>query len=404
MYCKIKITSDTRIYNGLISNGMKKTFCLIIFFFCFLFSSALNINYTHAVYDPLSVPNNKIGIHILFPEELHQAKELVNSSNGDWGYVTIPIQAGDKDLIKWQKFMDEAKKLHLIPIIRLATEGDFFDQSSWRKPNDADVLDFANFLNSLKWPVKNRYVVVFNEVNRADEWEGQASPSEYAQILSYSTIVFKSKNKDFFIISSGMDNAAVTDGKNYNQFDYFEAMNTEVPGIFNQIDGFSSHSYPNPAFSQPPNVKTAKSITSYKYEKNLINSLTSKNIPVFITETGWDQTIYSEDEVGEFFKTALNDTWIDPEIVAVTPFLLKSGLGPYQKFTFINEGGQKNGLFKALQEYPKTKGIPIQVVNKKVLGSSENEANLPVKDFSGKKESKEQENLEKAVKWLILGS
>ncbi|MFI5265547.1 MAG: hypothetical protein ACHQT7_02265, partial [Candidatus Levyibacteriota bacterium] len=37
-----------------------------------------------AVSDPLSRPNNFVGIHILFPQELEQAKNLVNSSGGQW--------------------------------------------------------------------------------------------------------------------------------------------------------------------------------------------------------------------------------------------------------------------------------------------------------------------------------
>ena len=54
---------------------------------------------------PLNKPNNKVGIHILFDHELPKAAELVNSNSGDWGYVTIPIQVGDKDLGKWQKLV-----------------------------------------------------------------------------------------------------------------------------------------------------------------------------------------------------------------------------------------------------------------------------------------------------------
>ncbi len=52
----------------------------------------------YAIYDPLSVSNNRFGIHILNPSEVEKAAELVNSSGGDWGYVTIPIRANDRDL------------------------------------------------------------------------------------------------------------------------------------------------------------------------------------------------------------------------------------------------------------------------------------------------------------------
>jgi len=175
----------------------------------------------HATYDPHSVKNNIFGIHILFPEELSKAAELVNSNGGDWGYVTIPIQASDKNIDKWQKFMDDCKRYHLIPLIRLATNGDYFSQSSWSKPTNNDIVDFANFLDSLSWPTQNRYVIVYNEPNRADEWGGTPDAIEYAQILDFAVSKFKQENKDFFIISAGLDNASVnTSGQSINEFTY----------------------------------------------------------------------------------------------------------------------------------------------------------------------------------------
>src|SRR3989344_5906297 len=95
-----------------------------VFFIILFFSLTKN---TYAIEDPRETPNNKFGIHILFISELDKAKELVNSAGGDWGYVTIPIQATDKDLEKWQKFMDSARENHIIPIIRIATENYYFE-------------------------------------------------------------------------------------------------------------------------------------------------------------------------------------------------------------------------------------------------------------------------------------
>ena len=357
---------------------------------------------TLAIYDPTSLPNNKIGIHILFPDEIENASELVNSSGGDWGYVTIPIQAGDKDIFKWQKFMDNAKKFHLIPIIRLATEGDYFQKESWRKPNFEDVLDFANFLDSLNWPVKNRYVIVFNEVNRADEWEGVANPNEYAQILAYTSNVFKSKNQDYFIISSGMDNAAITSNGTYSQYDFFENMNFSIPGIFDQIDGFSSHSYPNPAFSQPPTKISPTSIYSYKYEKDLISQISSKDLPIFITETGWDQQKIGESITANYFKIAIENIWTDPKIIAITPFLLKAGSGPFEKFSFMNNDGNKNQVFKTVASLSKVKGTPSLNEHMPLNNVSTNNDSLPVEDYS-LNENKDSGNMLKSfVKWLLF--
>ena len=335
--------------------------------------------------DPLSKPNNKFGIHILFPSELDDAKRLVNSSGGDWGYVVIPIQSGDKDLEKWQSFMDKARDNHLIPILRLATEGDYFHTNFWRRPQETDILDFANFLNSLTWPTKNRYIIVFNEVNRGDEWGGAADPAYYAQLLSYSVTVFKSLNPDFFIISSGLDNAAPNKGTEYiNEYSYLEGMNEAVPGIFNQIDGVASHSYPNPGFSQAPSVKTQESITSFDYERSLIAQMTSKRLPIFITETGWSNTSINDDKRADYYKQAFSTVWNDSDIVTVAPFLLKAS-GPFAQFSFLNDDNSESKQYAMFRNLPKTKGTP--ELTKQVLAASTLEQEPVPKSFIEDKKS-----------------
>lgn len=351
---------------------------VLITFLCVLFWLPGS---SFAIEDPISLSNNKMGVHILFTPEIDLAAKLVNSNGGDWGYVTIPIQSGDRDLIKWQKFMNDAKRLHVIPIIRLATEGDYFNTLVWRKPTEEDILDFANFLNSLNWPVKNRYVIIFNEVNRSDEWEGDLSPEEYARLLSYSVTVFKTLNDDFFIISGGLDNAAPNvAGKYMNEYDYMVAMNNAVPGIFSQIDGLGSHSYPNPGFKQMPYILTSKSIYSFDFENNLAFRLCGKKLPVFITETGWSKEELSEYQIGLNFKYAFEHIWSGRDVVAVNSFLLEAGTKPFSNFSLVNENGQCNQIYTALQEIPKTAGKP--TVNDSASISSEiKPTNLPVKTF-----------------------
>src|SRR5690606_16834868 len=96
--------------------------------------------------------------------------------------------------------------------IRLSTEPLHSNTSVWRKPNEADMIDFANFLNSLEWPIENRYIIVLNEVNRFDEWGGEPpNPKRYAELLSFASDVFKRRNENFYIIMAGMDNASPND-------------------------------------------------------------------------------------------------------------------------------------------------------------------------------------------------
>lgn len=322
---------------------------------------------TYAISDPLHVPNNRIGVHILFPTEVDKAADLINSSGGDWGYITIPIQAGDRDLEKWQAFMDTCKKRHVIPLIRLATEGDYFNTAVWRKPNDNDITDFANFLDSLTWPTKNRYIIVFNEVNRGDEWGGTPDPTDYAQLLSFASLTFKQRSDDFFIISSGLDNAAATTPIAINQYAFLRQMNDAVPGIFTQIDGLGSHSYPNPAFSSPPDANTLMSISSFKYERLLVQQISQKTLPVFITETGWTRLPLSDDTIVSYYQTAFSSVWNDPGIVVVTPFLLQANGSQFTNFSLIDANNNQTPEYTVIHSLQKTQGKPL--LHEEILGT-----------------------------------
>lgn len=391
----------------------KKLISSLIFIFFFYFQ--LFSTKAYAVENPQSVSNNKIGIHILFDHELKAAAELVNTNGGDWGYTTIVIQSGDKDLEKWQKFMDLAKQNHIIPIIRLSTEGDYFNTQVWRKPTDLDIIDFANFLDSLDWPTKNRYVIIFNEVNRGEEWGGILNPKEYAELLSFAVTIFKSKNPDYFIIPAGLDNAAPNVANLYmDQYNFMRQMNTFVPGIFNQVDGLSSHSYPNPGFSQPPNVNSPMGINSFQYEQALVKSLMAKNLPagrqalpVFITETGWSAEAITDAKIAEYYKSALNSVWNNPNIVAITPFLLQGSGGPFQKFSFFDKHGGFSQQYLTIKNIPKVKGAPV-MPNKVLAAETKSEidtASTRIVDFAKHKKVTARivvdKELKGVFKWLL---
>lgn len=378
---------------------------ILIIILTAIVSFALSASNVHAIVDPLSQPNNKFGVHILFTTELSAAARLINSSGGDWGYVTIPIQAGDKNIEKWQKFMIDARERHIIPIIRLASENYYFDTRVWRKPQYDDIVDFANFLNSLDWPVKNRYVIVFNEVNRGDEWEGNPNPSEYANILSFAVRTFKSLSGDFFVISAGLDNAAANSNTSLDQYNFMRLMDEGVPGIFNQIDGLGSHSYPNPAFSVAPWIVTDKSISSFKFEKNLAFELSGKNLPVYVTETGWSRERLSDRRIASYFNYAFESVWPDEDIVAVTPFLLQAGTAPFSQFSLLTEEGGYNEISNTLYKIAKIQGKPtVNTTPSSILSPNNN--NIPYKTFFEKTQF-ESSSVERAkaitpfLKWIL---
>ncbi|MBI4100028.1 GTP-binding protein, partial [Candidatus Microgenomates bacterium] len=297
---------------------------LILLILCFF----LTATPVKATYDPLSVPNNRIGVHILDNPEIDKAATMVNSSGGDWGYVTIPIRANDRDLVKWTKFMEDARRLHVIPILRIAS---FPVGDHWMAPNEYDLLDFANFLDNLPWPTKNRYVVIYNEPNHKNEWGGFVYPEEYAHVLDRAVDIFHKLNSDFFVISAGFDSSAPNSADSLNEYVYMQIMNAEIPGIFSKIDGFSSHSYGNPGFSSPPNIYSPASVANYRFEQGVLASYGVKEPKIFITEAGW------EGPAASYYNLALTQIWTDDNLVAVTPFVLDGGQGPFSQFTLLNK-------------------------------------------------------------------
>src|SRR3989344_1245178 len=110
-----------------------KIFFIFLSFFVILFSS---VKKTFAISDPISVPNNKFGIHITGENDLDSAYKLVNSNGGDWGYVTIVITEAERDRDRWQKVFDQMRRFHIIPIVRLATKA---KGPVWEKPQEAEI-------------------------------------------------------------------------------------------------------------------------------------------------------------------------------------------------------------------------------------------------------------------------
>jgi hypothetical protein len=159
------------------------------------------------------------------------------------------------------------------------------------------------------------------------------------------------------VIAAGLDNgAADVDGQSIDEFSFMQQMNDSDPGIFGKIDGLASHSYPNPGFSAPPS-DYRMGIDSFAYQNNLVEELTGKKLPIFITETGWSSDKVSDQTQVNYYATAFANYWNDPEVVAVTPFILRAGDGPFGQFTFL-KNGTTTPEYDAYKNMAKVKGQP----------------------------------------------
>ncbi len=319
---------------------------ILFFFLIFIFSG---FSGAFAITDPLSVPNNRIGVHILDPGEISDAAKLVNSSGGKWGYVTVPIRSDDRNREKWTAFFKECSRLQIIPLIRLAT---YVDGDHWVAPKATDLVDFANFLNDMPWPVKNRYVIIFNEPNHAKEWGNEVSPGDYTSILNDARDIFLSRSPDFFLISAGLDMSAPTNQTSLDALRFYKTMTNANPSWYRAIDGLGVHAYPNPGFVSSPWSKSRFGITSYQYEVKYLKSLGFSSKPVFITETGY---LGQED----FYTVSLNKIWLDKNIVAITPFVLFAGDGDFIQFSLLDLSHQPKKTYLSIQKLPKIQGSPL---------------------------------------------
>jgi len=306
---------------------------------------------------------NKFGIHILEPADLDKARELVNSAGGDWGWVTVVIRDDEMNFEKWQDFMDQCREKHLVPIVRIATHT---QNSYWVKPKMEEAETWTNFLSSLNWPTQDQYVIIFNEPNHAKEWGGEVNPREFARIFTEYSAKLKGKNQNFKILNAGLDLAAPNSKETMDAYYFLREMKAEVPDIFEKLDGWASHSYPNHGFVGKPWETGKVSIKGYEWELWVLKNHfgLQKTLPVFITETGWPSGTKYYDEVtaATYLKDALERVWLeDDRVVAVTPFVLNYQSELFAPFSWFDKDGQPYPQYNLVKSMPKESWWPKQI-------------------------------------------
>lgn len=362
---------------------MKKFVISIFAFLFFLYPTpypdilrgklAYTLNPVYAIVDPLSSPNNKFGIHIIqaTPNESSPAAELVNT-NGDWGYITFLIQSNDRNENKWQEFFNDLRRRHLIPIVRLATKPlNDPPAGGWERPYEKEYEAWADFLDSLNWPTKNRYVIIYNEPNHGKEWGNFVDPKNYAKVLDQTITALKSKNRDFFVLNAGLDASAPSKPPQFeDQVVFMKQMEEAVPGIFNKLDGWVSHSYPQPNFTGSPGATGRGTVRTWFWELQQLRQFgVTKNLPVLISETGWkhaegkndDYSLPTSDVLSDYYKQSFSGAWNSSRIVAVTPFLLSYQDTPFDHFSFKKyQSNEFYPHFQVVKDLPKVFGRPLQ--------------------------------------------
>lgn len=320
---------------------------------------------------------SKLGIHILRTDEVVAAKEAVSlpssqvseesnsqvlgdqtafegesdeSQNEDvWNYVTIPLVLSDlQNPQQWQDFFDTARANKIIPLVRLTTEFDS-ELGAWKVPTKRNIVEQIEFLSALEWPTGEKHIIVFNEVNHAKEWGGYLDPAEYTRVLRFAADWAHTEQNNFVVLPAGLDLAAPNGNKTAEAFTYLNKMRIEDPDIFEVVDIWNSHSYPNPGFASSPTRYGQNSLRGYQHELAYLKRHTGKDYQVMITETGWDETPYLSKWLSSYYAYAMQHIWSDDRVLAVTPFVLKGAPGPFAGFSFLDGNDQPTNQYHALQ-------------------------------------------------------
>lgn len=297
----------------------------------------------------LAQSGSVLGMHILQPDELTMAKDLITpgGQNDHWQYVTIPLSLDDLGKQnQWQTFFDQARQKKIIPVVRLVTR---FENGAWKIPSRKETTSQIDFLSALEWPTDQRHIIVYNEVNHAPEWGGRLDPASYTQVLAFTAQWAHSEGKNYVVLPAAMDLAAPNSSRTLEAFNYLEQMYNYDPAVFSYIDVWNSHSYPNPGFSSSPQRTAQNSLRGFEHELKYLKTKTGQDFQVFITETGWVANRATLPWLESYYAYALQHIWSNPQVVAVTPFVLRGDPGPFSGFGFIDRNNQPTRQYTALQ-------------------------------------------------------
>jgi hypothetical protein len=366
------------------------------------------------------IPGQKRGIHLLlddgrnhwpadvWPQHVQAARRIV----GEGGYVVQLIRLDDLNPGRWQRFLDLCAQERLVPIIRLA--GEYDHERKWwiAPPPDAGgqgygevAARYRDFLAQLRWPAEPRYVIVYNEPNRGDEWSSAPNPAEYArflfdvgQALHEIGITVLGPALDLYAPHS---NGQLIAGHRYLDAETFlDEMAAAEPRAFDVVDVWAAHAYPldpfrldpsrqvfridyangasNPQHLEPPAGLYNRGVNSYLWELWKLEQIIgprARQMPVMITESGWRHaptqdpgardSVHAEvsfETMAAYLELAfygnrgrhpeLPETgWIpwqqDPRVLGVVLFAL-GGYPPdwgHTNWAVVDEGGQVINLY-----------------------------------------------------------
>ncbi len=303
--------------------------------------------------------------------QLDRTRELMGS--GAWAkqlFHGISNSSGGASSC-WIEFVNGAYDRELNVAIRLAGQqcGD-----NWCKPvadstgnYASSAAAFARVIASLpRRDGRTMFVQIGNEPNLNIEWGGSANPTEYAQFFTQTAQAIRSATGNDGRIK--ILNAPMSPGGNIAPTTFISSMFQAVPASAQAFDVWSSHAYPA-NFPPELNIHSGQAATplytidSYVPELQLLASWGRREMPVFISETGYQlgdtgdprYPMVDESNRASYISRAFQYYWrVWPEIIGVAPYELSDPGTIWYKWNWIEANNTRHAQYDAVLPLDKT--------------------------------------------------
>ncbi len=338
-------------------------------------------------------PANRFGIGLVGPGNVTQW-DLTANLVGTGGYIKLIFPGIDLNLTQvpqdWVNAVAECYNRDLIPVIRMGPP--WGNRKIREQADDPSATSFLNLASKYAmvvrslplrpgWPL---YVEVHNEPNLCYEWDCspghvpndrltyQQMAAEYAAFLrdvadalhAIGDSRIKVLNGALAPGGAGWCACGSDDwGDPLLGTHFLTAMAAAVPDIWDRLDGFATHSYPSTQEGSGfwrPYDQCMPGLLYFEHELQTIG----RNLPVFITETGWPVThdacggqCGTREQVADWTVQAYRDPWLShPSIRAVMPFMLQDP--NWDAFAWVAPDGSHYPVYDAVRAFRCSLGVP----------------------------------------------
>lgn len=331
--------------------------------------------------DDLEPSDNAFGIGLVGPgsaSDMQLAAELT----GPGGHIKMIFPGVNKSSQGpqqgWIDALNAAYANDLVPVIRIGPP--WGDRNIRKESDDANHMDYTSLAQAYKRVVQGLpkdddtliWLEIHNEPNLCYEWvcaagqgdmEGgskisyQKTAAEYAAFLRDVTDALHSLNDPKIKVINGGLAPGGTRWCHCGQEggepgitakEFLQAMDSGSPGVFGQLDGWATHSYPASNEGYGFFVPFDQAHTGLTYYEVELATIGQPNLPVFVTETGWRTDEASRQQIADWTVQAYTQVWLpDDRVQAIMPFILRGGSG-WTNFEWVS-GNTRHPVFDAVR-------------------------------------------------------